>query len=105
MARTLKRRTANDKRQKTRAQTTKNFGIERDLKGVFWRTATLVIKRVFADSEGQGKYDNEKVLKMFSPSGTYFSILFPSNWWFKRMIEVGYREAEAVFAVRPVNLF
>lgn len=84
--------------QKTRAQPLKEFGTVRDLKSVFWRTATLVIKRVFADSAGQDKYDNEKVLKIFSPSGTYFSILFPSNWWFKRMIDAGYGEAERVFA-------
>lgn len=84
--------------QKTRAEVLKEFGAVRSLSNVFWRTATLVIKRVFADSSGQDKYDNEKVLKMFSPSGTYFSILIPSNWWFRRMIEVGYREAERVFA-------
>lgn len=83
--------------QKTRAQPLTEFGTERNLAGVFWRTATLVIKRVFADSAGQFKYDNEKVLKIFSPSGTYFSILVPSNWWFKRMIKVGYEEAERVF--------
>jgi len=83
--------------QKTRAQPQKEFGTERNLASVFWRTATLVIKRVFADSAGQAKYDDEKVLKIFSPSGTYFSILIPSNWWFKRMIKVGYEEAERVF--------
>ncbi len=84
--------------QKTRAQLTKKSGTERNLKGVFWRTATLVIKRVFADSAGQDKYDNESVTKIFSPSGTYFSILFPSNWWFRKMIKAGYKEAEKVFA-------
>jgi len=84
--------------QKTRAQTIKEFGEVRDLKGVFWRTATLVIKRVFADSAGQDKYDNEKVLKIFSPSGTYFSMLVPSNLWFRRMIDVGYEEARRVYA-------
>ena len=84
--------------QKTRAQPAKEFGTERDLKSVFWRTATLVIKRVFADSAGQDKYDDEKILRIFSPSGTYFSILIPSNRWFKRMIEVGYGEAKIVFA-------
>lgn len=83
--------------QKTRAQPLKDFGAVRNLSSVFWRTATLVIKRVFADSSGQDRYDNEKVLKMFSPSGTYFSILIPSNWWFKKMIDVGYEEAERVF--------
>ena len=83
--------------QKTRAQPLTEFGTERNLAGVFWRTATLVIKRVFADSSGQFKYDNEKVLKIFSPEGTYFSILIPSNWWFRRLIKVGYEEAERVF--------
>lgn len=84
--------------QKTRAQMTKEFGTVRDMKGVFWRTATLVIKRVFADSAGQDKYDDDRVTKIFSPRGTYFSTLFPSNWWFRRMIEAGYEEAERVFS-------
>jgi predicted acylesterase/phospholipase RssA len=84
--------------QKTRAKVIESYGEERGLRGVFWRTATLVIKRVFADSAGQDKYDNEKVLKIFSPSGTYFSTLFPSSRWFKKMIDVGYAEARRVFA-------
>ncbi|PIR66973.1 MAG: hypothetical protein COU51_00980 [Parcubacteria group bacterium CG10_big_fil_rev_8_21_14_0_10_36_14] len=83
--------------QKTRAKPQKEFGKRRSLEAVFWRTATLVIKRVFADSAGQDKYDNEKVLKIFSPKGTYFSILLPSNRWFRQMIETGYEEAERVF--------
>ena len=87
--------------QKTRAKIREDLGNTRTLRRVFWRTATLVIKRVFADSAGQAKYDNEKVLKIFSPSGTYFSILIPSNWWFKRMIKVGYEEAERVFKSSP----
>ncbi len=84
--------------QKTRAKPMEDFGKARNLRSVFWRTATLVIKRVFADSAGQARYDDEKVLKIFSPSGTYFSTLFPANWWFRRMIRAGYEEAERVFA-------
>ena len=83
--------------QKTRAKTEEQKGTARGLRSVFWRTATLVIKRVFADSSGQAQYDNDKVLKMFSPKGTYFSTLFPSNWWFKQLIQAGYEEAERVF--------
>ena len=84
--------------QNTRAETLKKFGTVRNLKNVFWRTATLVIKRVFADSAGQAKYDDEKVLKIFSPRGNYFSVLLPSNWWFRQLIDVGYEEAKRVFA-------
>jgi len=84
--------------QKTRAQKTEQAGKKRNLREVLWRTATLVIKRVFADSAGHDKYDNDKVIKIFSPKGTYFSILFPSNRWFRQMIETGYEEAERVFS-------
>lgn len=88
--------------QKTRAKPLEELGSTRTLTRVFWRTATLVIKRVFADSAGQARYDNDKVLKIFSPSGTYFSMLFPANWWFRRMIKVGYEEAQRVFAASAI---
>lgn len=84
--------------QKTRAETLEARGTERNLRNVFWRTATLVIKRVFADSAGQARYNDDKVLHLFSPAGTYFSILLPSNRWFRKLLDVGYEEAERVFA-------
>lgn len=84
--------------QKTQAETAKASGKIRDMKGVLWRTARLVIHRVFADSEGQATYDRSKVLKIFSPKGTYWSTLYASNWWFQQMMRAGYEEAERIFA-------
>lgn len=64
---------------------------------VFWRTTRLVIKRVFADSSGGEKTDESKVFHIYPPGSSYFSTLCPSNLWFRRMIRVGYREAEKIY--------
>jgi len=84
--------------KKTRVDENESQGMEMPVHKVFWRTATLVIKRVFADSAGTREIDESKILKIFSPSGTYFSMLAPSNLWFRKMIRAGYEEAQRVFA-------
>ncbi len=73
-------------------------------KEVFWRTANVVIKRVFADSSGGEKVDPSKVLHIYPSGSSYFSIMVCSNIWFRHMVNVGYREAQKVYDGMKIGL-
>lgn len=84
--------------QKTRVKTQITPGKIRNMIEVLWDTTTMVIHRVFADSEGRDKYDGSRVFKIYLPKGVYWSTLRLNNWWFRVLIKAGYEETARVLA-------